>query len=895
MSDNAKPFILVDGSSYLFRAYYALPSLTNSQGLPTGAIYGVINMLKRLLNDYGPEHIAVVFDPKGKTFRNELYAQYKANRSAMPDELSVQIKPLFEIITALGFPLIIKDGFEADDVIATLAKEAKQQSMAVLVSTGDKDLAQIVNDKVTLVNTMTNQLLDPDGVVKKFGVAPNNIIDYLTLVGDTSDNIPGVPNVGPKTAAKWLSHYGSLDNIVKHADEIKGKVGENLRSHLSDIPLTRQLVTVIADVDIAENPKSLTLQAQDREKLIELFSKLEFKTWLAEILANENAVSKDEKSYHTILDKKTFATWLKKLSQSKLFAFDTETTHIDTMCASLVGVSFAVTSGEAAYVPIAHDYLGAPQQLTKKWLLQQLTPLLEDPQKTIVGQNLKYDIQVLAKEGIAIKAKIWDTLLESYVLNSSSTRHNLNSLALKYLGKSTIQFKDIAGTGAKQMSFNEISIDEAGPYAAEDADIALQLHHKLLPMITKEKSFANVLNQIEMPLMPILARMEMHGVLVDAEMLKKQSKELAKRIAELEQEAFTLAGHEFNLGSPKQLQAILYQEQQLPVLKKTPGGQPSTAEFVLQDLALDYPLPKVILEYRSLSKLKSTYTDRLPQQIHAESGRVHTSYNQAVTSTGRLSSNNPNLQNIPIRTAQGRRIRQAFIAPRGYRIVAADYSQVELRIMAHISKDPALIKAFENKLDIHRATAAEVFGITLDEVTSEQRRSAKAINFGLLYGMSSFGLARQLGIERKLAKKYIDIYFARYPKVHDYMEMIRKLAAQQGYVETLFGRRLYVPEINSANMQRRRGAERAAINAPMQGTAADIIKIAMINVDAWLQKNNTAARMIMQVHDELVFEVPIKDLGTVTTQIRHAMTHAAQLIVPLVVDIGVGHNWDEAH
>lgn len=895
MSETQKPFILVDGSSYLFRAYYALPPLTNSKGQPTGAIYGVINMLRKLMMDYEPEHIAVVFDPKGKTFRNELYAEYKANRTEMPDELRDQIKPLFEIIKALGLPLIIKEGVEADDVIATLAKKAKQEGMNVLVSTGDKDLAQIVNHKVTLINTMTNRMLDPEGVVEKFGVPPESIIDYLTLVGDTSDNIPGVPKVSPKTAAKWLNQYGSLDNIIKNADEIKGKVGENLRAHISEIPLTRELVTVLSDVKLDEKLMELSPREQDREKLIALFSELEFKTWLAEVLSTEKAASKEECRYDTILDKKSFEKWLKKLSHANLFAFDTETTDIDAMRATLVGVSFAVKPGEAAYVPLAHDYLGAPKQLDKKWVLQQLKLLLENPAKTVVGQNLKYDIQVLAKENIAIKAKIWDTLLESYVLNSSSTRHNLNSLSLKYLGKSTIQFEDIAGKGAKQMSFNEISIDEAAPYAAEDADITWQLHQKLMPMIENEKNFVKVLNQIEMPLMPVLARMEMHGVLIDADMLKKHSKELEKRIKELEKEAFTLAGHEFNLGSPKQLQTILYDEQKLPVLKKTPGGQPSTAEFVLQDLALDYPLPKVILEYRSLSKLKSTYTDRLPEQIHSDTGRVHTSYNQAVTSTGRLSSNNPNLQNIPIRTEQGRRIRQAFIAPRGYRIVAADYSQVELRIMAHISKDPALIKAFEEELDVHRATAAEVFGVKLDEVTNDQRRSAKAINFGLLYGMSSFGLARQLGIERGLAKKYIDIYFNRYPKVHEYMEVIRKLASEQGYVETLFGRRLYVPEINSANMQRRRAAERAAINAPMQGTAADIIKIAMIKVDDWLQNNKVDARMIMQVHDELVFEVATKDLDRVNKQICESMEKAAQLVVPLVVDMGVGQNWDEVH
>ncbi len=890
-----KPFILVDGSSYLFRAYYALPPLTNSHGQPTGAIYGVINMLKKLVADYQPEHIAVVFDPKGKTFRNDLYPAYKANRVAMPDELRTQIKPLFEVIKALGLPLVIEEGYEADDVIATLAEKAQQLHMPVLVSTGDKDLAQIVNDQVTLINTMTDRELNPKGVQEKFGVTPEQMIDYLTLVGDTSDNLPGIPKVGPKTAVKWLATYGTLENIIKRADEISGKVGENLRGHLNDIPLMRQLVTVISNLKISEKPTDLVRGDYDREKLIQLFTELEFKSWLAELLSNQNEITEKKEQYATLFDEKAFEAWLEKLSKSEEFAFDTETTSLDPMHAKLVGVSFSVKPGEAAYVPLCHDYLGAPKQLQKTWVLNKLKSLLGDPARTLIGQNIKYDMHVLANEGVEIKAKLRDTLLESYVLNSTGTRHDLNSLSLKYLGKKMITFEDIAGKGVKQLTFNEISINTASTYAAEDADFTLQLDHKLIPLIEKEKTFKKVFEHIEMPLMPILARIERHGVLIDAEMLRAQSEELNTRIAECEREAYQLAGREFNLGSPKQLQTILYDELKLPILKKTPGGQPSTAEFVLQDLAFDYPLPKVILEYRSLSKLKSTYTDRLPEQVHPTTGRVHTSYNQAVTSTGRLSSNNPNLQNIPVRTEEGRKIRRAFIAPPGFHMVAADYSQIELRIIAHISKEPNLIKAFEQSLDIHSATAAEVFSVKIDQVTSEQRRRAKAINFGLLYGMSSFGLSKQLGIERNLAQKYIDIYFQRYPKVHEYMQQIRAVAASQGYVETLFGRRVYLPDIHSANVQRRRAAERAAINAPMQGTAADMIKIAMIAIDHWLEHDRVDAHMVMQVHDELVFEVAKKDLSTVVVQIKSLMEQAAPLTVPLVVDIGVGNNWDEAH
>ena len=889
-----KPLVLVDGSSYLFRAYFALPPLTNSKGRPTGAIYGVVSMLKRLVTDYQPEHVAVVFDPKGKSFRNDLYSEYKANRATMPNELREQIQPLFEIIEALGFPLIIKEGFEADDVIATLTRQAEQQDMDVLISTGDKDLAQLVNDRVTLINTMNNRLLDPTGVKEKFGVSPEQIVDYLTLVGDSSDNIPGVPKVGPKTAAKWLQQYDSLDNLVKHANEITGKVGEYLRDNLKTLPVTRQLVTLISDVALAIQPQELSRQEKDQKKLIELFTELEFKTWLSELLAAEKETPA-ALPYTTIYDKKTFQQWLKKLENSEEFSFDTETTDLNAMQAQLVGVSFSVQPGEAAYVPLGHDYEGAPKQLDRAWVLQQLTPLLNNKEKTLVGQNLKYDLQVLAQYDIRVNTKLLDTLLESYVLNSTGTRRDLDTLSLKYLGKSTIKFEDIAGKGVKQLTFNQVSVEKAAYYASEDADIALQLHHKLMPMLSVDKKLLDVLNTIEMPLMPVLAEMEMHGVLINADMLKKQSKVLEEKIKALEKQAYQLASQEFNLNSPKQLQTILYETLKLPVLKKTPGGQPSTAEFVLQNLALDYPLPKIILEHRSLSKLKSTYTDRLPEQVHPTTQRIHTSYNQAVTSTGRLSSNHPNLQNIPIRTEEGRKVRQAFIAPPGYRIIAADYSQVELRIIAHISQDPGLITAFNNQLDIHQATAAEVFGVKLADVTPEQRRRAKAINFGLLYGMSEFGLAKQLGVTRDVAQQYIDTYFQRYPKVREYMEVIRKVAKQQGYVETLLGRRLYVPEINATNIQRRHAAERAAINAPMQGTAADIIKAAMILVHEWLKKHSVDAHMIMQVHDELVFEVAQKDLDPVTQQIRYCMENAVQLSVPLSVDIGVGENWDEAH
>lgn len=892
-----KPFILVDGSSYLFRAYHALPPLTNSKGEPTGAMYGVLNMLRKLVKEYEPDYMAVVFDPKGKTFRDELYPEYKANRTMMPDELKAQIQPLHEMIKASGWPLLIIEGVEADDVIATLALEAKKKGMETLISTMDKDLAQLVNEKITLINTMSNRLLNPEGVKEKFGVPPELIIDYMTLIGDPIDNVPGIPKVGPKTAAKWLTEYQSLDNIIQHADEIKGKVGENLREHLKELPLGRQLVTVKTDVELPFHPEDLKPSDPDKEKLLDFFTHYEFKTWLSEILSDQSVKMpvKKETKYEMILEKSQLKKWLEKLKKAPYFAFDTETTHLNPMQAELVGVSFSVTPNEAAYVPLNHDYEGAPKQLDRDNVIKELKSFLENPKTIIVGQNLKYDIEVLKNYGIEIKATMQDTLLESYVLNSTSARHDLNTLALKYLGENTITFESIAGKGIHQLTFNQISLDKATQYAAEDADITLRLHEKLWPKIEKQKEIKKVLTEIEWPLMPVLAYMEYNGVLIDKAMLLAQSENLQKRIKKLEKKAHDIAGAEFNLGSPKQLQFILYEKLQLPIFQKTPKGQPSTAENVLQELTLDYPLPKIILEYRTLSKLKSTYTDRLPQQINPKTGRVHTSYNQTVTSTGRLSSTDPNLQNIPIRTEEGRKIRQAFISPKEFQIISADYSQVELRIMAHLSKDPGLLKAFKKGLDIHRATAAEVFGVELEQVTPEQRRRAKAINFGLMYGMSSFGLAQQLGTDRKTAQKYMDVYFARYPKVHDYMEQSRKMASEKGYVETLLGRRLYIPEIKVSNLQRRRAAERAAINAPLQGTAADIIKLAMISIHQWLENSNIEAKMIMQVHDELVFEAKKSKAKEISQEIKKLMEKASPLSIPLVVETGIGDNWDEAH
>lgn len=890
--------ILVDGSSYLYRAFHALPPLTNSQGEPTGAVYGVINMLRKLIKDYAPKHIAVVFDAKGKTFRDDLYAAYKTQRPPMPDDLKAQIEPLHAIVRAMGLPLLMIDGVEADDVIGTLAHRATQQGLHTLISTGDKDLAQLVDNHVTLVNTMTGNVLDRAGVIAKFGIPPESIIDYFTLVGDTSDNIPGVPNVGPKTAAKWLTEYATLDNLCAHAAAIKGKVGDNFRAHLDQLPLTRQLVTIKLDVTLDSAPNELQPTEPNHDSLISWFKRLEFKSWLAELLTDPKSAALNRSTnnaYQTILTQAEFDTWLKQLEQAELISFDTETTSLDYMVAEIVGVSFAIEPGKAAYVPFTHDYVGAPKQLNRESILQQLKPILENPAKKKLSHHLKYDMSVLANHNISLRGTAFDTMLESYVFDSTGSRHDMDTLALKYLGYRTVHFEDIAGKGAKQLTFNQIPLEQAGPYAAEDADITLKLHHVLWSKLSSDAGLNHIFTQIEIPLAAVLSRIERQGVLIDAKLLQQQSLELAKRIAELEQEAYQLAGQEFNLSSPKQLQVILFEQLGLPVLEKTPTGQPSTSESVLQELAHNYPLPKVILEYRSLSKLKSTYTDQLPLQICSKTGRVHTSYHQAVAATGRLSSANPNLQNIPIRTEEGRRIRQAFIAPPGYKIVAADYSQIELRIMAHLSQDAGLLKAFTEGLDIHQATAAEVFSMPLTQVTSEQRRSAKAINFGLIYGMSAFGLARQLDIDRESAQAYIDLYFARYPGVKQYMDNTRRLAHKQGYVETLFGRRLTLPEINTRNLQRQRAAERAAINAPLQGTAADIIKKAMLSVETALEQAKLDAHMVMQVHDELVFEVAENQLDAAIAIIKDSMMQAAELQVPLVVDVGVGANWDEAH
>jgi len=909
-----KPLILVDGSSYLFRAFHALPPLTNSRGEPTGAVYGVINMLRKLLKDYQPEYIAVVFDAKGKTFRDELFEKYKAHRPPMPDDLVVQIEPLHAIVRAMGLPCLIIDGVEADDVIGTLATQASQAGMDTLISTGDKDMAQLVDDHITLINTMTDTVMDTSGVSKKFGVAPHQIIDYLALIGDTSDNIPGIPGVGPKTATKWLAEYDSLDNIVAHAADIKGKIGEKLRDNLDQLPLSRELATIRCDVALDVSPRQLHQGVPDVDVLRKLYQQQEFKRWLAELTSpgssnmiaarDKDAVIADDdvtraiqdKKYQTIFTAKALQQWLKKLQRAELFAIDTETTSLDYMNAEIVGISFAVEAGEAAYIPLAHDYPDAPPQLSRDEVLESLRSLLEDPDKPKLGQNLKYDMSVFLNHGIHLQAIRFDTMLESYVLNSVATRHDMDSLALKYLGYRTIHYEDIAKKGSTWHTFNEITIEQAAPYAAEDADITLQLHQALWPrLLHASDGLKRLFEEIEMPLVPVLSRIERNGVLVDADQLNKQSRELAKSIGEIEEQVFAMAGESFNLGSPKQIQEILYDKLGLPVLRKTPKGQPSTAESTLQELALDYPLPKLILDHRALSKLKSTYTDKLPLQINTHSGRVHTSYHQAIASTGRLSSSDPNLQNIPVRSQEGRRIRQAFIASQGYKILAADYSQIELRILAHLSKDRGLLEAFNAGEDIHRATAAEIFATSTDSVTPNQRRNAKAINFGLIYGMSAFGLSRQLGIERNEAQAFMDLYFSRYPDVKRFMDQTRLQARDQGYVETLFGRRLYLPEINARNAQRRQYAERAAINAPMQGTAADIIKLAMINTDKWLMQSGVKTRIIMQVHDELVFEVPAGEVKETAEQISKCMTEVISLAVPLIIDTGIGDNWDEAH
>lgn len=894
------PFILVDGSSYLFRAYHALPPLTNSRGDATGAIVGVVNMLRKLINDYHPEYMAVVFDAPGKTFRDELYEAYKANRPAMPDDLRSQIEPLHRIVEAMGLPLLVIPGVEADDVIGTLATRASEQGMKTLISTGDKDLAQLVDDRTTLINTMTDTLLDPKGVEEKFHVRPDQIVDYLALVGDPVDNIPGVPKCGPKTAAKWLARYGSLDQLMAHADEIKGKVGEYLRDSLETLPLARELTRIRRDLDLELEPRQLKPGEPDRKALRELYGWLEARRLLNALDEEEGRPEGDPVpagDYQTLLRRQHLEQWLRRLQRADLFAFDTETTSLDYMQAEVVGVSFAVEAGKAAYLPLAHSYPGAPEQIDRSWALERLRPLLEDPERPKLGQNLKYDMSVLARHGIEMRGIAYDTMLESYVLDSTATRHDMDSLARKYLNRETIKFETVAGKGAKQLRFDQVPLDQAAPYAAEDADVTLQLHQTLWPKLESEPSLKRLFREIEMPLVPVLSRMERTGVKIDTGMLAQQSRELSARLHQLEQQAYALAGRPFNLGSPKQIGEIFFGELKLPVIAKTPKGAPSTSESVLQELAdQGYELPALILEHRGLSKLKSTYTDKLPQMVDPDSGRVHTSYHQAVAATGRLSSSDPNLQNIPVRTEEGRRIRQAFVAEKGWRVMAADYSQIELRIMAHLSGDEGLRRAFAAGLDIHRATAAEVFGAASPEaVTPEQRRSAKAINFGLIYGMSAFGLAKQLGIERAAAQEYVDRYFERYPGVKAFMERIREQAREQGYVETLFGRRLYLPEINARNGQRRAAAERTAINAPMQGTAADIIKRAMLAVDAWMEQERPQVRMIMQVHDELVFEVRKGSVREAEKRIRRLMESAAELAVPLVVDVGVGDNWDQAH
>jgi DNA polymerase I len=916
------PLVLVDGSSYLYRAFHALPPLTTSKGLPTGAVKGVLNMLKSLRKQYPDSPFAVVFDAKGGTFRDEMFAEYKANRPSMPDDMRVQIEPLHASVKALGFPLLCVDNVEADDVIGTLARSSAAADRPVVISTGDKDMAQLVDGHITLVNTMTGSALDVAGVKEKFGVAPEQIIDYLALMGDSSDNIPGVPGIGPKTASGLLvgvngglvELYAQLDIVPTLPIRGAKTLAAKLEEHKEMAFLSYQLATIKIDVPLDIGLDDLHLGEPDREKLAELYTLLEFKGWLEDLqreakragqeIVEEEVVVSTEVQYETILDQTRFDVWLEKLGKASLIAFDTETTGVDAQQAQLVGLSFAVQANEAAYLPLTHSYMGVPEQLDRDTVLRALKPLLEDPNKLKVGQHAKFDTNILANCaiggdhacGISVQGIAFDTMLESYVLDSTATRHDMDSLAAKYLGHTTTSFQDIAGKGVKQLTFDQISLEQAGPYAAEDADVTLRLHLALQEKLAAIPSLCKVLNEIEMPLVPVLARIERQGALVDANLLGIQSVELGEKLIALEREAFAIAGEEFNLGSPKQLGVILYEKLGLPILSKTAKGQASTAEAVLAELAeQDFPLPKVLMQYRSLSKLKSTYTDRLPEQINPRTGRIHTSYQQAVAATGRLSSSDPNLQNIPIRTAEGRRIRQAFVAPQGYKLLAADYSQIELRIMAHLAKDEGLLHAFRNDLDVHRATAAEVFGVDLAEVTTDQRRSAKAINFGLIYGMSAFGLAKQIGVDRKQSQAYIDRYFARYPGVLEYMERTRAQAAEQGFVETIFGRRLYLPEINAKNPALRKGAERTAINAPMQGTAADIIKKAMITVDNWLTSSGLDAKVILQVHDELVLEVREDLVDQVRDEVRVHMSGAASLDVPLLVEVGVGNNWDEAH
>ena len=916
-----QPLILVDGSSYLFRAYHVpyLQALSTASGQPTGAITGVLNMIRSLKKDYPNGNIVVIFDAKGKTFRNDLYPEYKANRPPMPDDLRSQIAPIHNIITAMGLPLIVTPGVEADDVIGTLAKQADELGIETVISTGDKDMAQLVTPHVRLINTMTDVEMDVAGVSEKFGVRPDQIIDYLALMGDKVDNIPGVVKCGPKTAVKWLTEHGTLDEVIANADKVKGKIGENLRDALEQLPLSYLLATIKCDVELDQSADQLKAVEPNTEALRALYQEFELKRLLADLdkesggeqISNEskgkeisaepaevtvNTVEAIEGEYDIILEKELFNSWLEKLSASDAFSFDTETTSVDYMKAELVGLSFAVEVGKAAYVPLMHDYIDAPEQLDRDWVLTQLKPLLESTTIKKIGQNLKYDTNVLSHYDIKLQGVAFDTMIESYCYNSVATRHNMDALALKYLDYKTVHFEDIAGKGAKQLTFNQIEIETAGHYAAEDADITLRLHNAIFPALEQLPEQLSVYNEIEMPLMPVLAQMEQTGVLIDCDVLDQQSQSIGQRLNELEIEAHNIAGKSFNLSSPKQLQQILFEELKIPVIKKTPKGAPSTAEEVLQELALDYPLPKVILENRGLSKLKSTYTDKLPLMVSPKTERVHTSYHQAVTATGRLSSTDPNLQNIPIRSEQGRKIRQAFIAPTNYKIVAIDYSQIELRIMAHLSNDKGLVTAFSEGKDIHRATAAEIFAVELDEVTTDQRRSAKAINFGLIYGMSAFGLAKQLNIGRHQAQEYQDKYFQRYPGVLTYMEDTRQQASEQGFVETLFGRRLYLPDIKAKNGMRKKAAERAAINAPMQGTAADIIKKAMLAVAAWLsEQNDDRIKMTMQVHDELIFEIHQDIVEETTAKLVELMNNAVELSVPLIAEAGMGDNWDEAH
>ncbi|WP_038175583.1 MULTISPECIES: DNA polymerase I [Vibrio] len=924
------PLILIDGSSYLYRAFHAYPGTMSNGDIPTNAVYGVVNMLRSMMRQFASDRMAVVFDAKGKTFRDDMYPEYKANRPPMPDDLRCQIEPLHNVIRAMGLPLICVPGVEADDVIGTLAHQASQNGVPVLISTGDKDMAQLVDENVTLINTMTNVVLDREGVIEKFGIPPELIIDYLALMGDKVDNIPGVPGVGDKTATALLQGIGSLEKIYQNLDDIAAlgfrgskTMAKKLIDNKDNAMLSYELATIKLDVELEQDYDALLKSVPNKDELVKLYGELVFKSWLNELLEggtgvveadeksgamrnsgsvtnapelNVSAVNIDRSQYQTILDQETFNIWLDKLKAADVFAFDTETDSLNYMVANLVGVSFAVEEGVAAYVPVAHDYLDAPQQLDRDWVLAQLKPILEDDSQAKVGQNLKYDASVLARYDIELKGIKYDTMLASYVYNSVGGKHDMDSLALRFLQHSCISFEQIAGKGKKQLTFNQIELDQAAPYAAEDADVTLRLHKRLMENIDQDEKLKAVYEQIEVPLVPVLSRIERTGVLIDDMKLATQSQEIAQRLDQLEQKAYEVAEQEFNMNSPKQLQAILFEKMGLPVVKKTPSGTPSTNEEVLQELALDYPLPKLILEYRGLAKLKSTYTDKLPKMINPETGRVHTSYHQAVTATGRLSSTDPNLQNIPIRNEEGRRIRQAFIAPHGYKIMAVDYSQIELRIMAHLSGDKALLEAFQQGKDIHTATAAEIIGVDIEQVTSEQRRRAKAVNFGLIYGMSAFGLAKQLGIPRGEAQHYIDTYFERYPGVMHYMEDTRSAASEQGYVETIFGRRLHLPEIKSRNGMRRKAAERAAINAPMQGTAADIIKKAMLLVADWIEQHGDGrVKLLMQVHDELVFEVKESALAEIESKVQQLMESAAQLNVPLVAESGHGDNWDQAH